>query len=133
MTPPDDSEPGLLRHTASLRALALALLRDPAAAEDAVQDAYVDALRRRGAVRSPGGWLRAAVRGFALQRRRRDARRLLRERAVAKPEAVPAAGAMAARREQMHRLVDAVYGLDEPYRSAIWQRYFEELPPSAIA
>ena len=34
----------------------------------------------------------------------------------------------------LHRaLVDAVEALAEPYRSAVWLRYFEDLPPRRIA
>ena len=136
MTPHRDSEPGpepeLLRHAASLRALALALLRDPGAADDAVQDTFVQALGKQG-VRSRGGWLAAVVRNFARQRRRADARRLERERAAARSEAVPAADVVAARREMLMRLVEAVHALPEPYRETVWQRYFEELSPAVIA
>src|SRR5687768_3917011 len=128
-----DPEADLQRHGAALHTLALALLRDRQAAEDVVQDAFVDFLRRQQSVRSPAGWLAAAVRTFAMGRQRAAARRLARERIAARPEAVPGAVATAARRELLHRLVEAVHALDEPYRETVWQRYFEELQPAAIA
>lgn len=55
----------LERHEPRLLSTALALLRDHAAAQDAVQDAFVIALRRIGDVREPdeaGAWLHAVVR-----------------------------------------------------------------------
>jgi RNA polymerase sigma factor (sigma-70 family) len=55
----------LSRHQASMRAVALAILGHGPAAEDAVQDACLIALRRIGQVRDPaagGAWLRMLVR-----------------------------------------------------------------------
>ncbi|WP_433243484.1 RNA polymerase sigma factor [Actinomadura nitritigenes] len=63
----------LARHQAPMRAVALSLLGYGPDAEDAMQDAFVTALRRIGDVRDPaavGAWLRAVVRNAARMRLR---------------------------------------------------------------
>lgn len=74
------------------RALAalVRLLGDIDAAEDAVQEAYVEALRtwpERGVPRSPGAWITTTARNRARDRLRRESRRPDREEAAAR--AVP--------------------------------------------
>jgi RNA polymerase sigma-70 factor (ECF subfamily) len=124
----------LSSHGKALHALARALLRDEHAAADAVLDTLLVALARAPRHRaSLGGWLHTVLRSFAWKRRRGDARRARRERQVARSEAVPATDELAARRELLHAVVEGVLSLDQPYRDAIWQRYFEELPPGVIA
>jgi hypothetical protein len=69
-----------------------------------------------------------AGRGAAARRgpRRREARAgRAREQAAAAPEALPATIDLAARREILRRLVDAVMALDEPAFSTIVRRYYE--------
>jgi len=64
----------LERHRARLYALALLMLRDRDEAHDAVQDAFLVALRRLDELREPaaaGAWLRAIVRNACLARARR--------------------------------------------------------------
>ena len=66
---------GLLleRHRAGMRAVAVRLLGYGPAAEDAVQDAMLSALRRLDELRDPaaaGAWLRAIVRTASLMQRR---------------------------------------------------------------
>lgn len=70
----------LTEQLASLRALARQLVTDPHAADDAVQDACLAMLRRRGDVRSARGWLGRVLANAARQRARGDARRRERER-----------------------------------------------------
>ncbi len=67
------------------------LLGDLSAAEDAVQEAFVEALRTwptRGVPRQPGAWITTTARNRALDRVRREARRPAREAAagLAAPE-----------------------------------------------
>ena len=123
----------LTRHAASLRSLARDLLADEALAEDAVQDAFVAALTRpprRSA--SLGAWLLTAVRGFAIDRWRSDCRRAQRERSLPPGESREPIDT-ATRLELQEDIVAAVRSLDEPYRTVVWLRYFEQLPPAAIA
>ena len=123
----------LTRHAASLRSLARDLLADEALAEDVVQEAFVAALTRpptrAGAL---GAWVRAAGRGFAIDRWRSERRRRQREHAAASAEGHEPADA-AAQLELQEDIVAAVRALDEPYRTVVWLRHFEQLPPATIA
>ena len=131
----DDAEP-LASHAHFLRVLARRLLFDPAAADDVAQRALLLALQRKPGqekVRSLREWLSGVVRNFARSGLREEQRRSERERAAARPEALPSAADAAARLETVERLVAAVRRLDEPYRSTIVLRYFDALKPGAIA
>jgi RNA polymerase sigma-70 factor (ECF subfamily) len=129
-----DLERELLHHGASLQALAAALLGNAADADDAVQDTWLLAMqqppREPGAL---GGWLQAVLRSVASKFRRNGLRRRRRERVVACMEAQPGADVEAMQRETLRAVVDGVLGLSEPYRTAIWQRFFEGLKPAAMA
>lgn len=124
----------LLAHAEFVRGLARGLVLDPATADDAMQQAWVEACARPPRdLRSPRGWL-ATVTQQAVRRIRRDeARRGARERAAAQPERIPSAADIAEREETRRKLVHAVLALVEPYRSAIVLRYMEELPPRGVA
>ena len=131
------ASPGdLLLHAAFVRRLALALLRDAHAAEDAVQEAWRAGLERppRSDIRA---WLARVTRNAAARQRRSEARRAERElrRAADATAAQQAAapGEVLAREETLRLVVEAVCGLEEPYRATVLARYFEDLPPRAIA
>ncbi len=123
----------LLADRSWVRALALSLVRDPDRADDITQDAFVRALERPPAdVRSPAGWMATVVRNLVRDAARRDRRRDARERVVARPDAVPAAD-LVERAASQRRVIDAVLRLREPARSVVLLRFFEDLPPRAIA
>jgi RNA polymerase sigma-70 factor (ECF subfamily) len=68
------------------------LLGDLSAAEDAVQDAFVEALRTwpdRGVPDRPGAWITTTARNRALDRARRELRRTPKERAAGRAIAEP--------------------------------------------
>jgi len=121
----------LLEHREFLRRLARGILHDADAADDVAQDAIVAALGERP--RNLRGWLGKVARHLALSRRRAEARRDLRERAAARPEALPSAAEGVARLEIQRKVVDAVLALDEPYRSVVVHRFFFDLAPGEIA
>ena len=79
------------------------------------------------------GLLRRIVARQARNLRRDDYRRRRREQRSARPEAVPSAAEMASREELRRHIGEAMLALDEPYRTAIWLRYREELPPRDVA
>ncbi len=123
----------LLDEEPRLRALARALIEDPATADEAVQETLEqgsEGLRQRRSLRS--------YLGRALERRifmhlRSERRRRHHERQVAKPEALPSTIDVVAEAEIRQELTAAVTRLPEPYRSTIWLRYYEDLPPREIA
>lgn len=124
----------LQRHAVGLRDLARDLLRDGHAAEDVTQAALHSALTHRGLRDGPlGGWLHRTVVNFARQWQRGERRRSAREAGLPTPDPVPAVAEQLARREMLQRVTDAVLRLDEPYQTAVFLRYFEDLPPRAIA
>ncbi len=124
----------LLAHDAWIRSLASRLVRDEHAAQDVVQDAWMEALekppRKPGPLRS---WMRRVVRSFALMRHRTDAHRRQREERAARGESLPSVAEMLDREETRIRVARAVASLEEPCRSTVLYRYFEGLPPREIA
>ncbi|MCP3920052.1 MAG: sigma-70 family RNA polymerase sigma factor [bacterium] len=95
----------LLMHVGWVRALARRVARDADAAEDLAQDALVVALSGERPREEAVGGERAALSTLDLVER--------------------AAG--------QRTLVDAVLGLEEPYRTTLLERYFEELSNERIA
>ena len=124
----------LLAHEGFLRALALRLVRDPATADDLVQETWVAALstppRRRASTR---GWLTIVARNAARMRARAEARRARREASAARPVAAPSTEDLLERERARRSLLGAVFRLDEPYRSTIVLRFYEGLPPRDVA
>jgi len=130
----------LLRHRPFVRALARRLVRDEARADDLVQETYLTALRspprHEGALKA---WLAAVVRNLARTQNRAEWRRTKHERKQpvdggrAEPRALPSAEEALERATWHQRLVEATMALDEPYRSTLLLRYFEELDSTEIA
>ncbi len=124
----------LLRHQAFLRRLSESLVVDPNRADDLVQQTWVAALEnppRSDA--SPRGWLARVARNFAIKTATGEARRRRREERAARPEGSPSDEDMDERLELQGRVVAAVHGLREPYKAAIFLRYYEGLKPAQIA
>lgn len=123
----------LLQQDGFVRALARSLLADRASADDVAQEAWLTALERGGEADSLPRWLAGVVKNLSVKRRRGEERRARRERASARPEATPSAAEILEREAARARVVEAVLALEEPYREAVLLRYFENLPPRAIA
>lgn len=115
-----------------LRAFARALCADEHRAEDLAQHAWLRALER-GVRDGLGGFLRRVVQNRAVDEARVARRRAARELGAARSDAVPSAAEIAAREQTRRRLADAVGRLEEPYRTTIWLRFFEGLPPRDVA
>lgn len=116
-----------------VRALAERLCADAAAAEDLAQDTWLEALREGGKARGARGWLGGVLRNLVARRRTRDAARAARERATARPEAVPGPEELLARAELQRRVLSAVADLPESYRSVVLLRHYEGLSAEDIA
>jgi RNA polymerase sigma-70 factor (ECF subfamily) len=125
----------LQRHATALRGLARDLLRDPHAADDVTQATLQQAVAHRAQLQPGpvGGWLQRTLVNFARQWLRRERRQQQRVAALPAPAEAPATDDVLARREMLHAVTQAVLGLDEPYQTVVFLRYFEDLPPRAIA
>lgn len=124
----------LLIHAEFVRSLARDLVRDPHAAEDLAQDAWVNALHRppvHGAALR--GWFATLLQNLWRNSGRSERRRRAREAGAEPPHAAPCAEQILEREHVRERLVRAVLRLDEPFRTAVLLRYYEELTPTTIA
>lgn len=129
----------LLAHDDFVRRLARQLLRDAAAADDVGQQAWLAVLQRSAALggepQSCRAFLATLVRRLC-QRQQRGERREQARRAVvaaAHDGVSPSVAALHAREAQRARVVQAVLALPDPYRDVVVLRWFEGLPPRAIA
>ncbi len=128
------SPESLLAHGDFVRGLARSLLWDPDLADDVAQQAFLAALSRPPReARNPRGWLATVVRNLAAKALRRESRRAAREAVAARPEGVPSTAEVVEREAVRRRVVEAVLGLEEPYRSAVLLRFYEDLPPREMA
>ena len=121
----------LLGQAGFLRRLARDLVRDPHAADDAVQDAWLAALehppRHQGNLRA---WLGTILRNIVAQRGEARSRREHHEAQAGRAsEERPGGGSG----ETVRLVTDLVLSLEEPYRATVLARYFEELTPAQIA
>jgi len=120
----------LLSNSDFVRLLARSLVLDEHSAADIAQDTWVAALEhapeRGGPLRA---WLALVTKNFSRKLLRGDTRRRLREHAVAGTTRglAPSAAEIAEREEMRHRVIEAVQALDEPWRSTILLRYYENL------
>ncbi len=120
--------------------LALSLAKNRDAADDLAQDVARVWLEKRPAhADGPRGWLASVARKLALDRRRSEAARAARERAVARPEREEYEVVerqeyeVVERLARQRRVAEAVSELAEPYRSTILYRFLDGLSTSAVA
>ncbi len=134
MATPRPTLEDLTGHIDGLRRLAGVLVRDEAAADDLVQDTLIAAARGssgpRGATRA---WLRGIARNLARKQFRDVNRRRRRELGAAVPEASAATDEAAAGLEIQRRVIALLEALPGSERTALYLRYFEDLPPRRIA
>ncbi|HET9991870.1 MAG TPA: sigma-70 family RNA polymerase sigma factor [Kofleriaceae bacterium] len=124
----------LLAHADWLRDLARRLVGG-AAADDAVQDTYVAALRSPPDPELPAKpWLARVLRNASRMAHRSSTRRARREDAVSAIAAPSTSAAdTVARAETFRTLVELVLALDEPYRATLLRHYFDGESFAAIA
>lgn len=131
MTPSaDSSTETLLAHAGWMRALALGLVRDPSAADDAALATLLHPPPADAALRP---WLSQVVRRLAWRRARSERRRGERELQARDPAGPEEASETLARLDLQRALLDAVRALEEPVRTTIVQRYFEGRSAAEIA
>jgi RNA polymerase sigma factor (sigma-70 family) len=112
--------------------IAFSMLRNPADAEDAVQDGVLRAYRSIGSLSDPGaavGWIARIVRNCAIDRIRRSKDQQSLDNVPAEP-AVEAGGEHADVREL---LLDEIANLSEGLANVIMLRFFEGLDADQIA
>ncbi len=123
----------LLLHREWMRGLARRLVGEDGA-DDVEQQAWLAALRspplHAGSVR---GWLATVVRNAARQRDRSASRRRYREAHVDVAAHAPATDSVVAKADAHQRVSRAVMDLEEPYRTTVLLRFFEDLPPRDVA
>ncbi|MBL8747759.1 MAG: sigma-70 family RNA polymerase sigma factor [Planctomycetes bacterium] len=131
------SDDAILGELAWVRRLAGRMLRDDALADDVAQDVWL-AARDRAPVDTGSGlrrWLGVVTRNRVRRLVRGERRRIVREQFAAGAEPVDvAAPPDVVERAALHRAtMDAVMGLDEPYREALLLRHLDDLPATEIA
>lgn len=125
-------------HVHWVRRVARALVRGDAA-DDVEQETWLSALRHPPhGVDDVRRWLAAVARNVVCKLARGESRRTAHERRAAQEAArsggeAPASDLLVARAQLQQRVAAAVLELAEPYRSTLLARFFEELPPAAIA
>ena len=123
----------LLDHAGWVRNLARKLVGDPNLADDLVQETWVKALQRPPTGGNLRAWLASVLRNIVRQRHRADTRRQRYETAGSSAESVPATSDLVEQVATEKHIVEGVLGLDEPYRTAVLMRFYEDLPPRKIA
>lgn len=124
----------LLTHRDWVRRLARSLVRDQASADDVEQRTWLVALRNPPRYEATArSWLARVVRSQVLDAFRARGRREAHERAAACPAAPRSPADVVEEAESHRRLVVAVQNLAEPYRTTVLLRWFEHLPPRAVA
>jgi len=124
----------LVDHVAWVRALARQLVGDVHLADDLAQETCLVALRRRPRSNLPlRGWLATVLRNLIRQRHRGERRRDRREQASARAEATESTLDVVEKLSIHTTVALAVQRQDEPYRSTLLMRYFENRTPSEIA
>jgi len=117
-----------------LRRLARSLVADEQKAEDLVQDSALVALRRppRAAL-SMRAWLGRVARNLASNAARDERVRAERELDVPERGAPRTPDEVAQQIEVQRQVLAVLARLEEPYRSTLFLRYWDDLTPSAIA
>ncbi len=124
----------LLEQTSWIHALARRLVADPHLAADLAQDTCVDALAARPDAERPlRGWLATVMRNRLAKLRRGEHNRTLREERASRGELESSTLEVVERAETHRNVVLAVLALEEPYRSTLLMRFFEQLSYDEIA
>ncbi len=124
----------LLKHAEWVRTVARRLVADESTADDIVQDSWLAALKRppehAGQLR---GWLARVLSNKARERGRAESRRKFREERASKPEGGVSMDELAERAATQREVVGHVLALEEPFRSVVLLRFFEDQTPPEIA
>ncbi|MCR9247361.1 MAG: sigma-70 family RNA polymerase sigma factor [bacterium] len=138
MNSPDHE--AVLEHLSWVQRLAHRICVDAALAEDVSQEAMLAAFRQPAPADARGDnggglrrWLGGIVRNQVRMARRAERRRGKRENRLQSPANAMASDEIVERASTQRAVVEAVLALDEPYRTTLLRRYFDDLGPQAIA
>jgi RNA polymerase sigma factor (sigma-70 family) len=132
--PAGDRAGEVVAHARFVRALAGELLRDAGEADELAARTMAEAIARRPAAGpSLRAWLRRVVWRLFRREQRDVERRVRRELGAARAEAQAATVDLVAQMELQRRIVEAFATLDEPFKSALFRRYFHDETPTRIA
>lgn len=123
----------LLQEDPFVRGLARQLLRDDDRADDLAQTTWLELLRKPLSAETPRTLLATIVRRLAHKQRRGERRTERREREQPPADPVPSPREILEREETRSRVVRAVLTLPAEMRDVVVLRFFENLPPRAIA
>ncbi len=129
----------LLKESTWLQGIARGLTDQAADREDLIQETWLSALGgRTGKIEHPMAWLATVTRRTAATRRRSLRRRTDHESLAATPQDEAPTGAIdpqvsLERLELASILATELSRLPEPYRGALYLRYYEGMTPAAIA
>ena len=133
-SPSPHSPEAVLEHLDWVRGLARRLCADACMADDVTQEVVIAAVRQQ----PPRGlslrrWLGSIVRNRSRQTLREETRRRGYEGQMDPGTDVPATADFVEKLAVQRRVVDAVLALQEPYRSTLLLRYYEDQSPARIA
>ncbi len=124
----------LLENAGWIQRLARSLVADPSRADDLYQETWLRLLEHPPGLDQPfRGWIASVMRNLVRGERRAGARRAAREHQCARPESQPSSHELVERVAVQRELVQAVLELEEPYRTTVLLRYFEDRTPAQIA
>jgi RNA polymerase sigma factor (sigma-70 family) len=123
----------LVAHRGFVEALARRLVDDRHVAEDLAQETFLAALRNPPKAAALRGFLARVLRRRRARWLRDEERRLRRERAAATPDRAEGGGDLVARLSWHRKVVDTLLALEEPFRTTLLLRFYEDLKPKEIA
>ncbi len=130
----EDKAAELLGQVQWVRAFTRSLVQDVHVAEDLAQETWVQALGQgRGEVRTPRAWMAGVARNLFRSSLRRERQRPQVEAEASSSEDVVSSQDLCARASQQRLLVGELLRLQEPYRTTLLLRFFEDLSQKEIA
>ncbi len=124
----------MLEHSSWMRSFARSLVFDQSKVDDVVQETWLAAIKTpTNRIQNPKAWLSGVVRHTVFDFGKAESRRAKREQLAAKEEALPSTADLAEQVSVQRKIAGLVLELEEPYRSTVLLRFFEDLTPNEIA